>query len=134
MKNIFAVIAGLVVAVIVFSLFEFLSTLLSPLPTEIDLSDKVAMKEYITSLPISAMIIILAGYAFGSFLTGLVIGNISKSPFKKLPLIAGTILTIAAIINLFMIPGPIWFMIINILLYIPLTIAGNSVATKINIR
>ena len=132
MKNILAVIAGLLVSAIIFSLFEFLSTMLNPLPTEIEMSDKVAMKEYISSLPISAMIIILAGYAIGSFLTGVVIGKISKSPLKKLPLIAGSILTIAAFINLVTIPAPVWFMIINILLYIPLTVAGNSVATKIN--
>ncbi len=132
MKNILAVIAGLLVSVIIFSLFEFLSTMLNPLPTEIEISDKVAMKEYISSLPISAMLIILAGYAIGSFLTGVVIGKISKSPLKKLPLIAGSILTIAAIINLVTIPAPVWFMIINILLYIPLTVAGNYVTTKIN--
>ena len=132
MKNILAVIAGLIISVIIFSLFEFLSTMFNPLPTEIELSDKVAMKEYISTLPISSMIIILAGYALGSFLTGVVIGKISKSPLKKLPLIAGSILTIAAIINLVTIPAPVWFMIINILLYIPLTVAGNSVSTKIN--
>lgn len=130
MKKIIAVIAGLIVSIIIFSLFEFLSTIFNPLPTEIEMSDKLAMKNYITSKTIPTMIILLSGYAIGSFLTGLVIGNISKSPLKKLPLIAGAILTLAAIINLVMVPSPFWFIIINILLYIPLTVAGNSVATK----
>ncbi len=130
MKNTLAVIAGLIVSIIIFSLFEYLSNMIHPFPKDLDMANETAMKEYVSTLPSSALLIILAGYAIGSFVAGLVIGSVSKSSENKLPFIAGSILTIAAIINLAMIPHPIWFMIINLLLYIPLTIAGNSITGK----
>ena len=130
MKNTLAVIAGLIVAIIIFSLFEYISTIIYPFPKDIDISNETAMKEYVSTLPSPVLLIILAGYAIGSFVAGLVIGSVSKSSEKKLPFIAGSILTIAAIINLATIPHPIWFMIINLLLYIPLTITGNSITGK----
>ena len=130
MKNIFAVIAGLIASIIIFSLFEYLSTMFYPFPKDLDVTNMTGMKDYISTLPSAALWIILGGYAIGSFVAGLIIGSISKSPLNKLPFIAGGILTIAAIINLISIPHPVWFMIVNVLLYIPLVIFGNSITGK----
>jgi len=129
-KKTLSVIVGVLIASIIFTLFEYIGTLMYPFPKDMNMESESAMKDYIAALPALALIIILVGYAVGSFIAGLVIGKIAKSPLKKLPLIAGTILTIGAIANLYMIPSPIWFMIINIILYIPFTILGNSVTTK----
>lgn len=130
MKNIFGIIGGLITAMIIFMLFEYFSKTLFPSPKNIDFADKIAMKSYIDALPVFAFLIILAGYAVGSFLCGFVIGTVSKTENTTLPVIAGLILTAGGISNIFMIPHPVLFSILNIIIYIPMVLFGHRIGVR----
>jgi hypothetical protein len=43
-----------------------------------------------------------------------------------LPIIAGVVLTLAAIANFFLIPHPIWFIIIGLIVFIPSVLIGHK--------
>lgn len=126
MKNALAVVAGLLAAFVVFTVIEGLSSIIHPPPAELDMKNPEMMKEYISALPLSAKIMVLAAYVIGSLVAGMVVAKVSKSSDKKLPIITGSILTVAAIVNLYMIPSPIWFVVINLLIYIPFVLLGHS--------
>jgi hypothetical protein len=130
MKNVLAVICGVVAAMVIFFLFEYISHSAHPFPKNLDMKNSVAMNEYLSSIPFYVFVVVLAGYAVGSFVAGFIIGKMSGSPNRALPLIAGILFTVGAIINLVSIPHPIWFSVVNLLIYIPLVLAGHSTAMK----
>ena len=132
MKNALAVVAGLLAAFVVFTAIEGLSSIIHPPPPGLNMKNPEMMKEYIATLPLSAKIMVLAAYVIGSLVAGVVVAKVSKSSDKKLPIITGSILTVAAIANLFMIPAPIWFVVINLLIYIPFVLLGHSKIIKRN--
>ncbi|MBL7790021.1 MAG: hypothetical protein JNL75_09375 [Chitinophagales bacterium] len=73
---------------------------------------------------------VLFGWAIGSMICGFLIRLISKSESTKLPLIAGTILTLTAVINFLSFPHPTWFIIVGLVIFIPMTLLGFKIRGK----
>ena len=113
-------------AFVVFAAIEGLSSIIHPPPPGLDLKNPEVMKGYIATLPLSSKIIVLAAYTIGSLVAGMVVAKVSKSSNIKLPIITGFILTVLAIVNLIMIPSPIWFVVVNLMIYIPFVLFGHS--------
>lgn len=93
-RNILSVIIGLAPAVITFLVFETINASFHPAPTNLDYNDSIAVKTFYENQPLSIWLLALVGWFVGSFLCGLVIKWISKNDNKKLPIIAGGILTL----------------------------------------
>ena len=125
-RNILSVIVGLVVAVSTFLIVETINGTLHPAPTTLDFKDNVAVKTFYANQPLSLWLLVLAGWLIGSLLCGLLIKFISKSDTKRLPIIAGCILTLSAIVNFFSLPHPTWFIIVGLLVFIPTTMFGHN--------
>jgi sugar phosphate permease len=123
-KNILAVIAGIAGAMATFMLFEQISHSIYPFPAETNMNDKVAMTAYMEKFPLAGLLLVLAGWIIGSINCGFLISVISKSGNRNLPLIAGGFLTLSAIINMYTIPHPVWFMIIGVLVFVPSVLFG----------
>ncbi|HRO44057.1 MAG TPA: hypothetical protein PL009_14575 [Flavipsychrobacter sp.] len=130
LRKIIAVIVGIVAATLLFMGFESIIERLYPLPHGTDRADHAAMEAYVKTLPSTALILVLAGWAVGSFICGLLIRIIARSADKTPAYIAGLFLTTAGIVDIFMVPHPIWFIIIGILLFIPFTLIGHSLYRK----
>jgi hypothetical protein len=131
MKNFFAIVGSLAAAMIIIMLFELLSNSVHPFPKDLDLNNKFLLKEYMSTLPLSVFAIVLSGYIIASFIAGVIIKYISPKSGKIVPLITGIILTSASIVNLYLIPHPLWFIIINVILCIPMALIGHSLFRKI---
>lgn len=125
-RNILSVVIGLAVAIITFLVFEFFNATMHPAPTNLDYNDGVAVKAFYENQPLSLWVMVLVGWFVGSFLCGLLIKWISKNDKRKLPIIAGGILTLSAIANFFSLPHPTWFIIVGLLIFIPSTILGHK--------
>ena len=125
-RKIISVIVGLVVAVIIFLVAETINGTLHPAPQTLDFKDNIAVKTFYENQPLSLWLLVLSGWLIGSILCGFLIKFISKSDNKKLPIIAGCILTLSAIANFFSLPHPIWFIIVGLLVFIPATIFGHN--------
>jgi hypothetical protein len=128
-RNILSVFAGVVAAFIIIMGVEYINSMNHPFPQGMNPNDAENFKAYVAGLPISALLVVVLGWALGSLLCGFVIGKINpNSASKRLPIVAGAALTIASILNMVEIPHPTWMMIVGIVIFIPLTMLGYRLA------
>jgi len=125
-RNILSVVFGLVTAVVTFLIVETINGALHPAPTKLDFNDSVAVKTFYENQHLSFWLLVLVGWIIGSILCGFLIKYISKSDNKKLPIIAGCILTLSAMANFFSLPHPTWFMVVGVLIFVPSTLLGHN--------
>jgi len=129
-NNIIAILIGLVAAIVVIYLVESLSNALYPLPEGLDPRDMEAMKNYMGQAPAGAMVLVLLAYAFGAFAGGLATTLYAKKNQRVLAIILGAILEILVVLNVVMLPHPVWFIVVALALVLPLTLAGYWAAMK----
>ncbi len=132
-RNAIAIILGIVVAFLVIMSIQMINYSLFPLPEGIDMENQEAMKEHIQTLPVTAFVIVLLSYLIGTFVSVFVAIKIAASHFRTIALILGTFLMIMSIINLIRIPHPIWFMIIEVLIFIPTALFAQRLAQPITL-
>ena len=125
-RNILSVFVGLATAIITFLIAETINGNLHPAPTTLDYKNTIAVRAFYENQPISLWLLVLAGWVIGSLLCGFLIKLISKSDNKKLPIIAGCILTLSAVANFFSLPHPTWFIVVGLLVFIPSTLLGHK--------
>lgn len=131
MKNVLGILAGLISAFVVIFLVEKAGHSIFPVAENIDFGDKEALKKIIDTMPFGALITVIIAYAIGSFAGGFVCALISENSKVRNSVITGFILLIFGLINLFMIPHPVWFMILNVLVYLPFAYLGGKYGEKI---
>ena len=127
-KRIAAIVIALAVGVGSVTLIESFSSLLFPAPENIDWNDAAALKQFIDSLPVVALLFVLIAHAFGALVAAMTCAAVVKQPWLGGTLIVGSTFQIAGIINLTMIPHPAWFSVIDIALYFPSALAGGLIA------
>jgi hypothetical protein len=116
---------------IAMTIINFISAAMYPLPDTLDLSDSVAMSAYIAQLPILAKLMVLLGWIVAAFVAGFVAAKLApEGKSRQMAMIAGAILMLGGIINAFMLPHPMWMLIIGLLQYIPLAHIGAKAAGK----
>lgn len=130
LRSIFAVLAGLFVAVITLSLFEYVSTLIFPLPPGVDPSDAEALRSVAGEIPTAAFLIILLGWSVAAFVGAWLAGRLAgRAPFLHGAIEAALLLT-AGITNLFALPHPIWVWALGIAAFVGFGFAGARAAAR----
>jgi hypothetical protein len=124
LRKIVAVVLGSLAAVLVITVVQQLGMTVSPLPAGIDISDPSAIEP--GDIPLINMLWVLASYALGVLTGGAAAGRISPAFMPVGPLIIGGLLTVASIMNMTMIPHPLWFAVINLAMMIPLAWLGGK--------
>ena len=127
-RKILAVIGGLVLAVVTFTIIQMIGGMIFGMPNDLDFKDKVAVAAYMATMPFGAFLLLAFGYALGSFLAGIAVRFISKSDGLLLPSIVGSSLTLAWLMNIWTVPHPTWMAVLGFLLYIPFTLIGHRMA------
>ncbi len=128
LRTIIGTLVGILVAVGVFMGAEQVGEMLYPLPVGLDPADHEAMSAHAEALPVGALVVMLLGWAAGSCGCGVVTRVVSGSRSPVAAYIAGLFLMTAGIVNLFLLPHPIWFRIVGMLVFIPMTLAGHYLA------
>ncbi|TMM59038.1 hypothetical protein FEE95_06285 [Maribacter algarum] len=126
-RKIISVVLGLASAVLIFLIAEKLNASMHPFPKTLDFSNSKAVKEFFDSQPFLFWLIVLLAWAIGSFICGLVIKIVGKSNNKVLAYVAGGILTLSGIANIFSLPHPTWFIVVGLLIFVPFVLAGHRV-------
>lgn len=124
-------IAGLIAGGIATYIVEAFSAKYYPLPEGIDPGNIEAMKAHIASLPIGAYLFIILAWAMGSLAGGFVAGIIVKEKATLYALIVGAILMSFGLINLIMVPHPVWFWFAGMSVYLPFAWMGGKLASII---
>ncbi len=115
-----AIVAGFLAASITVAILEGLSSLIYPLPAGVSASDSEAIREFVRTLPASALLLVLGGWMFATFLGGLIAARIAGRAHAVHALVVAAIIVAASAYNLSMFEHPTW-MWIGTLLGLPAT-------------
>ncbi|MDP9362165.1 MAG: hypothetical protein M3P29_12015 [Acidobacteriota bacterium] len=118
-----AVIAGLIVAFLVVAGAEGIAHKIYPPPPGTDMHDMNQVKAFVATLPLSALLVVLAGWLIATFVATWLATKIARNPIAGY--VVGALLLCAGIANAFMIPQPVWFSIVSFVIYIGATIIGS---------
>jgi hypothetical protein len=126
-RSIFAVLTGLLVAMVLLLVVQYASDLLFPVDPAIVLTGSTSQ------VPLGAMILVLAGWAAGSFVGAWLSGRMAgRAPMVHGMLVALLLLT-AGVTTLAALPHPLWMWVAGILVFIVLGYAGSRAAGGNNI-
>lgn len=123
LKSSLAVVAGIIGGSAVIWLLEMLGHVIFPTPEGLDLTNPEAIRQHMYSIPLGSFIVVLIAYAAGSFTGGWIAVAIGEK--VRDAVIVGIVLLTFGIINLVMIPHPTWFMVVDVLLYVPFAYVGG---------
>lgn len=114
-RKIAAGLAGLVVAMILVWLIEKIGHAIYPPPANLDIGDADAMRAYVDTLPVGALLAVAIAWFLGSL--GGTFTACRLGPARPLvyALVVGGIMFAGAAFNLTVIPHPIWFSILGVL-------------------
>ncbi len=108
LRNIAAVIAGLVVGMIVNLALIQLNTVFFPLPDGVDMTNTAQMKDVIQGMPAAAWILVIAAHLGQAFVGGWVAARLGASRRMMLAIIVGLLSLAGGIANALMLAAPVW--------------------------
>jgi len=127
MRRVLGVIVGLVVAFVCVQGAELISHQLYPFPPGADMHDMATIKRFVATLPPPAFVLVLAGWLVGTLLGTFVAAKIGRSRVPAYVL--GAILLAAGIMNSIVIPQPLWFSAVSVVIFVVGTFIGARLAT-----
>jgi hypothetical protein len=108
-RNVGAVLAGLIVGSAVNMAFILLNTMvLFPMPAGTSMNDPAQMQAYIAGLPAAAFLVVIVAHLGQSFVGGWVAARLGGSRPVPLALIIGVLSLVGGVINLLSLHGPLW--------------------------
>ncbi len=113
-RNIAAGIAGIIVAGILVWLIETLGHSVYPPPPDLDFADADAMRAYIDTLPVGALLFVAAAWFVGALGGTFAACRVGTAKPMVFALVVGGFMLVATIANLVMIPHPLWLAVLGI--------------------
>ena len=130
-RNILAVIAGLLVGGKVNMTLIELSPKIIPSPAGVDVTTEAGLKAGIHLFEPKHFIMPFLAHALGTFIGALIASLIAANNNLRIALGIGIVFFIGGTIMVFMLPAPMWFNIVDLVLaYIPMAYLGNKILNK----
>jgi len=126
LRNVLAIVAGLVTAFATVMLIDKLGHLVYPPPAGLDFSNPAAVRPYLATLPVGAFIFILASSVVAAFVGTLAACHVGTANAMLFGAVVGGVVLAATIANFIAIPHPIWLSIA--------TLGGVMLSTLFAIR
>jgi hypothetical protein len=122
---------GLLVSILILALSEKMIHHFFNVPHTLFELDTVKVTETTTTsnLDVQLMVLLLA-HASASFFGGMTVARFTPTEWKKFCLLLGLVLTLFNILNIVMLPHPIWFIIVSNLIYIPFAYLGGRMMQR----
>jgi hypothetical protein len=130
LRSILAVIVGTVVGGGFNMAVIMLSQKMYPPPGGADLSDPATMTRYVESLPVTALLLVLVAHAGGALVGGLVAALIARRSQLILGAVVGGLFLVGGAIMVTRIPAPLWFVVADLVLYVPCGMIGGRLAPR----
>jgi len=112
MRNVFAVVFGVAVAVFAIMAVEMIGHALYPPPAHLRLDDPKAIRDYVENAPFLALAFVPVAWAAGAFCGGAVAALLAAGRrTQRFGLMVGTVLLVASAMNLWVIPHPVWLIL-----------------------
>ena len=121
-RSMFAIIAGLVVMLVVVSSVQWLSHSIYPPPDGLDIMDKDAVSKAMAAAPVGALAMVLLSYALATFLAAGTATSISVRHKRGVAIILALVMIVLAGANFFIIPHPLWMVVLGLLIPLPMAL------------
>jgi hypothetical protein len=122
LRRVGAVIVGMIVAFLLVAGAEGIAHKIYPPPPGTNMQDMAQVKAFVATLPLSVLLIVLTGWLIATCVATWLAARIAGTPIPGY--IVGALLLCAGIANAFIIPQPVWFSIVSIVIYIGATWMG----------
>lgn len=130
-RNILGVVVGLFVGALLNGLLINIGHSVIPLPAGADVSSYRALKESMPLFGPEQFIFVFLAHALGTFVAALVAVLIAKSHKFTLALIIGVLFLIAGTVNAFLLPVPLWYDAVDLILaYVPMALIGYKLGAR----
>ena len=134
-RNIFAVIVGVVIGNLVNGGLIMNMGAIMSLPEGVDMSTAESAKATIHLLQQKHFIMVFLAHALGTFFGATIAVIIAANHKMRFALGFGIFFLIGGIAACFMIPAPTWYMVVDLLLaYLPMAWLGGKLGMKLNPR
>jgi hypothetical protein len=110
-RNICAVLIGLIAGMAVNMLFVMFNLVLYPMPEGVGFDDAEAMPAYFESLPVTAFLIVMLAHLGQAFVGGWIAALISRNSSMLVAMVVGVLSMMAGIYNMMSLPHPSWMWI-----------------------
>jgi MFS family permease len=121
-RRIGGVVVGIIVWIVIVQVGEFVVRGLYSPPPGYNQRDMEQAKRYVATLPATAMVIVLVGQVVGTLAGAFAAAKIGRSRVPAY--VIGALLLVAGVVSTFVIPQPLWFVVLELAGYIGATIAG----------
>ena len=132
-KNILAVVAGGILGSLVNMGIIMISGLIISPPNGADVTTMEGLKESMHLFQPKHFILPFLAHALGTFAGAFLTAIIATNHKIKLALVIGVFFLIGGIANTFMLPSPIWFTVLDLVLaYLPMSYLAGKLVVRIN--
>ena len=133
LRSIAAVIGGFVAASVVMLIVEMINgRVLHPdlAKSAEGVTDREVLRGIMAAAPVSAFLVVLAGWILGSLVGGWLAARVAGRAGVAHGLVLGALLTMAGCANNLMIPPPLWFWVVSVLVFFPAAYVGARAAAR----
>ena len=129
-RKILAVVLGIVTAFVLVAVIEAVGHMIYPPPPDLDPTDREALRDYVEGLPPGAFAFVLAAWGLATLMGGVLACVIAKEKPLRYATIVGAVVLAATLLNLFLIPHPLWFSIAGVGLILVMTLAAGRLGAQ----
>jgi hypothetical protein len=126
-----AVVLGLVTFFVTIMIGEMVAHMMYPIPSDVDLKNPEAVRAMVAKLPLGALVCVLLAWAAGSFAGSWVAASVAPTKKIAFGLLIGSFGLLGAILNMLMIPHPIWMWILGVAEFLPMSYLGTVLAIRV---
>ena len=126
-RYVLPVVAGVMSGMILQVLGEKLIHMIFPAPAGLDVQNKEAIAAYMSQVPTVEFVFLLVNYAICSFVAGAVATFVVGREHRSPAIIVGSLITLGEVLNVVMIPQPIWFSALSLLSHLQMALLAYKV-------
>ena len=127
-RGIAAVVLGVIAAFAIIAVVEIVNALVF-LPRDLDWNDRAAMMETVKSLPPLAFVVVLMGWALGTFCGAWVTARVMPVGKMAFGLALGVLFMVMAVVNMLSFPHPVGMWGVGLAEFLPVAYLGARLAT-----
>ena len=134
LRTILAILVGVACAMLTITLVELVARPLHPMPPGLLMTDTAGMAAYVSTAPLSMMLMVLSGWVLGAFDGALVAALVARKHPRLAALLVGAVVVAAVIANTVLLPHPVWMTVLGVLLPLVAAYGASVLALRIKTR
>ncbi len=119
-----AIVAGLAAAMVLVALVEVVTLAFHPFPEGADTTDQAVVAAHVEKFPHWVLAIAVVGWGVTVYASAWVATRLGTGRHAAHGIAVGGLLILAAVVNMLMLPYPVWFEVANVVI-LPLALWGG---------